>query len=642
MIAEPLQITDQERDLLIPRAKLGVDEYAVQRRILSGKAGTRFAGPWSHDMVPYAVEIMAALSDLVTREVWVMCCAQWCKSEIGFNLLARTIEEEPAPVILAMPTEKDAEKRMKRLIIPTFEVMPSLRKHLPGGRLSELNVGTATSFDRMLMFLVWAGSAGMMADTAAKIIIADEIGKWPQLAGIEADPVNLLRERMTTYKGVGKLYGPSTPTVSGALIEREFEAGDQRRWWVKCVFCEQRHVLEWANVHLVKNSAGDLLSKSHYESGGAECSWYRCPHCEKKWTELERWSAVSAGVWAPADCTVAPSGKIKGKVFSNPHRSYHGNALMLNPAFRAVSDLAGQWSDAQSQKKKGDVGPLKDFINSRLGESWKEIGAHTEVDAIRLRISDAFSEHTVPDDCQMLVAGADYHEDHNGNVRIDYVITAYAASERNYDIAVGSVPSFEHLENEVFRAKFPWSGGDLEKPELAVTLLAIDSGYKPEEVYGFCDRWPARAVPTKGASHVQRTPVVLSKIKPNTKKRKSRRIVKPGVLYVVDTGFFKDIVYRWVNNESLEGAGSTIFYAECPKWYTDELCNEQKVEVRKGSQVSWKWLPVRSHAPTHGLDIKVCATVAGYLQGAQYLRPAGERPAKKKLSDIQRRRREGR
>lgn len=632
MTVEPLQILDEERNVLIPRAKLGVDEYALQRRFLAAKAGTRFAGPWSHDMCPYTVEIMQSLSDMLTREVWLMCCAQWAKTEIGFNLFARTLEEEPAPVIFAMPTEKDAEKRMKRLIVPTFEVMPSLRKHLPGGRLSELNIGTATVFDNMLLFLVWAGSAAMLADTAAKIVIADEIGKWPQLSGIEADPVNLLRERMTTYKGVGKLYGPSTPTVSDSLIEREFLAGDQRKWWVKCPFCDQRHVMVWDADHvpLARNSAGSLLSKRDYEMGGDDCSWYVCPHCEKKWDEARRWQAVSAGVWAPRDCKVDPAGRIIGKVFTNPHRSYHGTAMMLNPAFRTISDLAAQWSDAQEQKKKGDKGPLKDFINSRLGESWKEYGAHAEEDVVRLRVSDEFSDHTVPNDCQLLVAGADYHEDHNGNVRIDYVITGYGPSERNYDIAVGSIPSFEHLENEIFHAKFPWSDTDLESPELVVSLLAIDSGYKPEEVYGFCDRWPGRAVPTKGASHAQRTPVVLSNIKPDNKRRKSRRLVKPGVLYVVDTGFFKDIVFRWINGEWVEGPGSTIFYAECPKWYTDELCNEQKVKVVKGARVSWQWQPVSGHAATHGLDIKVCATVAGYLQGAQYLRPANQRTATRK------------
>lgn len=621
----------EEKQVLIPRAKLGVDEWAAQRRILAAKAGTRFAGPWSHDMAPFLVEPMQALSDMNTREVHLMKGAQVGGTEIGMNFLGRIIEEDPATTIIVMPTEKDAEKRIKRLIRPTFEVMPSLRNRLPGGRLSELNIGTATEFIDMMLFLAWATSAAQLADTSAKYGIADEYGKWPLVAGKEADPFNLFRDRFTTYRGVSKIYAPSTPVIAGDLPDRCFHEGDQREHWSQCPHCGCACVIKWLeNVHLERDSARNLLSSEDYLNGGIECSWYFCQHCEKKWNEPERFKAVSAGIWAPRDCRVE-HGKIIGKVFSNPIRSYHAPAFLLHPAFMTASILAAEWSDAEDAWKRGDRGPRQNFINSRLGECWTEPGSKADEEVIRLRISDEFSCRTVPADCQLIVAGADYHEDHNGNVRIDYVITAYGPSERNYDLAVGSVPSFEHLENEIFATPLPWSDPGLDKPEMVVTLLAIDSGYKPEEVYAFCDRWAGRAIPTKGASHAQRTPVVLSNIKPENKRRKSRRIVKPGTLYIVDTAFFKDIVFRWVDGEVIDGPGSARFYAECPGWYTDELCNEQKVKVTKGARVSWQWQPVSPHAPTHGIDIKVLSAVAGYLQGAQYLRPASEQPERTKM-----------
>ena len=614
----------EERDVLIPRDKLSVYEYAEQVRILSGMAGTRFHGKWSTSFCPFQREPMEALSDMNTREVWQMACAQSGKTEVGFNLFARTVEEDPGLTMIVMPTENDTRDRIKRLFRPTFKVMPSLLKHLPGGRISEINCGTATELDNMLLFLAWAGSATVLADKAAPVIICDEVGKWGETTGKESDSVNLLRDRQTTYKDVSKMYGPSTPVMAGTLIEREFLAGDQRKWWVKCSFCDQRHITDWGNVFLVKDSAGKLLSKRDYEMGKEECSWYICPHCEKKWDETLRWQAVLRGKWAPRDCKVNPAGKIIGKVFTDPHRSYHISAMMLNPAIRTTSNLAAEWASAQDQKKKGKLKPLQNFINSRLGECWKEPGAQADEDIIRLRVSDEFSARTVPNDCQLLVGGADYHVDHDGNERLDYVITGYGPSDRNYDVIVGSVPSFEHLENEVFRTRFPWADTDLEEPEMVVSLLAVDAGFEQKPVYDFCDKWKGVAIPTKGASHPQRSPVKMSPIKPDNKRRKSRRIVKPGTLYIFDPKHFKDIVFRYITSE-IDGPGSTRFYAECPKWYLAELRNEQRVKVTKAGQVSWQWQPVKEHAQVHGLDIKVLSTVAGYLQGAQHIRPANER-----------------
>ncbi len=623
---EPLQITDEEKAVLIPRAKLTVDQWALQKRFLSPKT-TNLSGPWSHEYTPYLVEPMRAFSDLGTREIWIQKCVQSAGTEGLLNCLGWIVDEDPGPTLMVMPTEQDTIRRVKSRVRPLFESTPSLRDHLPRRSLDAINSGTETELDTMLLYLAWAGSASAMADNPIRYALADEIGKWLLKTQKEADSVSLLRDRLTTYKTNSKLFAPSTPVVEGDLVDRGFGEGDQREDWSKCPHCGCRFIIKWEHVWLAKDTVGGLLSAKDYKTGGEECASYFCPYCEKRWSEADRWKAILAGIYAPRDCRVEGD-KIKGKVFSNPIRSYRTPCFLQHPVFMTAADLAAQWADAEVAWKKGDKGPRQNIINSRFAECWKEPGAQAESDAIRLRVSDEFEARNVPEDVRLVVGGADYHVDNDGNERIDYVLVGYGVSERNYDLIVGSVPSFDHLENEVFRTPLPWSDGDTDKDELVVSLLAIDSGFESGPVYAFCDKWKGRAIPTKGASHAQRSPVKQSQIKPDSKRRKSRRIVKPGTLYVIDTKYFKDIVYRQITSD-INGPGSTKFYTECPAWYTNELCNEQRVKVVKGGQVSWQWQPVREHAQVHGLDIKVLATVAAYITGAQYIQPDPKNQAAK-------------
>ncbi|UCE67563.1 MAG: phage terminase large subunit family protein, partial [Candidatus Zixiibacteriota bacterium] len=229
------------------------------------------------------------------------------------------------------------------------------------------------------------------------------------------------------------------------------------------------------------------------------------------------------------------------------------------------------------------------------------------------------------DDVQAITCGADYHEDDQGNVRIDYILLGWAHSIRLYNLAVGRVPSWEHFTNEVFRTPFPWASGDLEKPELIMSLAGIDSGFMSHIIYEFCDKWPGRAIPLKGGTSGQAQSIKRSAINPESVRRKSRKIVKPGTLYTFDPLIFKDIVYSQITAELLDGPGSIQFFAECPYWYTEQLCNEKRVKTKdKKGRVSYTWVEVSEHAECHGLDITVAAIVAGYLKGFQYLKPPEE------------------
>lgn len=616
MTVKPLQIMEEERDVLVPRDKLSVYEYAEQVRVLSGKAGSRFPGPWSTSFCPFQREPMEALSDMVTEEVHEQKCAQSGGSEVGMNFLGRIIEEDPASTILAMPKEDDGEKRVKRLIIPTFEVMPSLMKHLPNGKITDINITTPTVLDKMIWYMVWATSAAELADTPAKYEWLDEIGKWPAASGKEADPMNLLRDRMTTYQGVSKLYAPSTPVLKNDLANRCFNEGDQRQWWSVCVHCGYSLVLRFENIHLVKDSVGALLSENDYKIGGEECSWYFCPHCASKWTETERWAAVNVGIYAPRECTVE-NGKIVGKVFSNPKKSYHIPAFLLNPAIMKASIIASKWSAAKTAQKTGDIKPLQNVINSLFAEPFELREKVTESDVLQIHIG---SKETgiVPDGVQILTAALDVQIDHLwiavvgwGYLSESWLIMVQRLETGDTQILANWQEAHEYLAMDFVSASDP-------DKKLSIRKAGGDCGYRGEVMQDFCQQSPMDIVPLRGSDKVRTRMYSKVPIAGGTMDR-----------YDLNVNSYKDRVYRKLFENQVSGPGYMHLPSDISDEILDHLTSEEMVKIKVRGKEQNLWQKKDGHRQNHTWDLIVYNEFVGEIAGARALKDPNKRTQKR-------------
>ena len=600
----PLPVQPEEREVLMPRKRLTVADWALQKRKLSRKT-TNLAGDWSHEYTPYAVEIMNALSDVITREVWVRKCAQAAGTEIGLNFLGRSVEEAPAPMLIVMPREDDANRRVATRIKPMFESTPSLLKHIKG-RVDNINVGKETILDNMIMYLAWAGSPAATADNPICYGVLDEVGKFPKAAGREADPVNLIRDRITTFYLRSKIYGPSTPVLTGDLVDREYNAGDQRKDWVKCPYCNQRHIQLWKYVELDKDSVRKLLSPEDYSSG--QCARYVCPECGTRWTEQDRWSAVSEGRWAPRDCKVTPDGRITGKVFSNPHKSYQIHSLMLYPGFMNIARLAKEWSAAQIARKAGDIGPLQNFINSRLGEPFEEREKETDEGKLALHIG-TYKPAIVPKGCQMLVLGADVQIDHiwwrlNG---YGYLSEVWSIDEGRLE--TGDTKELEnwHLFMQLLSSQWPMEEDSNRK--MSITIAAVDCGYLPDVVRDFIQQ----------ASEVN---IIAVRGDPSVKARLFRAVKMTGstvIRYDLNVNAIKDRLHRLMYQSTVPGPGYFHLHSETSGEVLDHLAAEEQKVYRKGKKTVTTWVIKEGHKANHLFDCDVYADFAAELAGARTL-----------------------
>ncbi len=628
-LPQPLPIQPEELEVLSPRKRMTVAEWALNRRVLSSKT-SNYAGPWSHDYTPFAVEIMDSLSAIGIRQVTLMKCSQGTGTEILLNFLGWIIEEAPGPTLIVMPREDDTNRRVNTRIKPMFQSTKPLLAHLPMGKIENINTGKETVLDNMILYIGWAGSAAALADNPVCYAIPDEVGKFPPRTGKEADAISLIRDRLRTFGMRSKLYCPSTPVKENDLIDREFKKGDKREWWAKCPYCGGFHVLNWDNVKLDHNAEGHLLSADEYESGGH--ARYVCPLCKKAWTEKERWQAVSDGIWAPEGCTVELDGKIVPADLTKPnqnagmttHRSYHISALMLYPGFQTINNLAKKWAEAIEAKKTGDIGPLQNFINSELGEPFEEREKET-AESVLVKHVGSYKSGIVPAGVQMLSAGFDVQMDH-----IWFVVDGWGYMSEAWSIAEGRLETGDTSLLENYRLveqllAAPWP---LEKDKNVVGIIyraAIDCNYRPDVVKGLCIRHNDVLVPVRGDGSV-RSHVF----------RASRETITIGqhrislVRYDLNTNNIKDSLYRLLYETDRPGLGYMHLHAETTDEVFEQLASEEQRKVRMGRHYDNIWVQKGSR-PNHLWDCKVYSKFAAYLAGAMLLQdPNAAPPAAKK------------
>lgn len=599
----PLELQSEEKEVLQLRSSIGIADWALKNRKLSRKT-TRFHGKWSHEYVPFLVEPMDSLSDPNIQQVTVEACAQGAKTEIGLNLLGWIVDKRPGPTLIVMPTEVDTKRRVATRIKPLFESTPILLKHISGSA-NKINLTDATVMDNMLLYLGWSGSASALADNPVQYVILDEVGKFPSRIGNEADAVSLAKDRTTTYGKDSKIYVCSTPTIEGDSIDREYNLGDQRQWWTKCPYCERYQILTWKNVELETLEDKTLLAPEDYENG--EHAWYVCPHCKKKWSESDRWKAVCAGKWVPKNCSIDKNGTVIGEIFDTKKRSYKITALMLYPGFMTIDVLAAEWVAANISKRTGDVGPLQNFINSRLAEPWKESEKITSASKLKNHIGN-YSSSEVPEGVQLITCGADVQKDH-----IWVSVEGWGYLSEVWTIFEGRIETGDTKEisnYEVLRQFLhtPWRCANSQKAVKYIAKTAIDSRYATDVVYDFCRKCSELdIVPIMGDDSVIRAPFRATKIAGGTRIRYNLNLLR-----------LKDRLFRLLFESKTSGPGFWHLPKDFSEDYIRQLCSEER-QIPRNKKQRQRWVIKSGYSDNHLWDCKVYSLFASDLAGARSL-----------------------
>jgi phage terminase large subunit GpA-like protein len=225
-----------------PPPDLKVSDWADQDRKLSPEASAE-PGQWITSRAEYQRGIMDAFSDPAVEMVVVMSSAQVGKTEILNNVIGFHVAQDPSPMLVVQPTLDMAQTWSKDRLAPMLRDTPQLQGLVKDPRARDSgNTTLHKIFPGGHITACGANSPSSLASRPVRIVLCDEVDRYPVSAGSEGDPVSLARKRASTFwnRRIGLF---STPTNKGnSRIEAAFEESDKRFYFVPCPHCKHRTV----------------------------------------------------------------------------------------------------------------------------------------------------------------------------------------------------------------------------------------------------------------------------------------------------------------------------------------------------------------------------------------------------------------
>lgn len=574
-------------ELAVPDLALTVSQWAERYRRVAAERSAR-PGPWSNELLPYLIDIMDAASTPDVRHIVLVKPNQVGGTESICNMIGYFMHADPTTQLYAAEDEKKVDAWSKESLAPMIRESPALHALVRETRMRDSgNTIKAKSYPGGHLAIGWATSPATATSRPRRIVYLDERDSYlPTAAG---DYCTIAALRTDTYTWDSLIVKASTPrdrlenppgtpldAPRFSPIEREYQASDQREFWVPCPHCDEYQRLKWSNIKWDKEPT------LH--------AYYMCEHCAAVIEEEDKSEMLALGEWRAAKPFRGVAGFWINKLYSP-----------LVPWVKIVSEFL-------TAKNSGDPNLLKVWVNNSLAEGWEPPEEKIETSEIQDRCEDyGGDDGFVPVGVCLPVAGVDVHPD-----RLEAEIVGWGLNLESWSldyVVVHGDPTkastWEELKTKVINREFTRADGVV----LKVVCTAIDSGGGfTNEVYAFAHANRGyRVFAIKGASTAGR-PIV----------GKPTEAGKPKInMFLIGTEAAKD---TFITNLSLTQKGpgychfptsrtgeqGRVFYGED---HFKQLLSERPV-MRKGIRV---WTKIREAARNEALDCRVYAMAAYHI-----------------------------
>lgn len=587
-------------EILKPPPELTISQWADKFRRLSMENSAE-PGRWSTSKAPYQREIMDAMGDPHIPKVVIMSAAQIGKTAMLMNVLGFYMHYAPAPVLVMQSTLDMAQTFSKDFFAPMLRDTPVLRDLVDTKSRYSGNTILKKNFPGGHVTIIGANSPASLASRPIKVLLADEVDRYPGSAGTEGDPLNLARKRQTTFWDKKEI-DVSTPGNKGvSRIAKEYEESTQEEWNVPCPDCGHLQPLVWANVKFDKeNPSEDVL--------------YKCERCGQLFGEYE-WKA---------------QGKYGRFVAANPGaeaRGFHLNTLAST--FCGWKEIVQKFLSAKKALDEGNPEEMKTWVNTELGEPWEEPG--TQMESEELVSRRELYEAEVPDGVLVLTAGIDVQDD-----RFEVEIVGWGVGKESWGIRYQKIYG-DLLKEQVWEELDTYLQMPFYKKDgTALYLIAacMDSGgHHADKVYRFCkDRWDRRILAIKGRGGAE-VPYISN---PTT----NNRVKVPLFIIGVDAG--KALLYQRLRYQNPQKTGPN--YCHFPlneeagyseDYFVGLTSERQVIRWRKGRSVIVWEIKDRAHKRNEPLDLRNYATAALEIVNPVLKAPEAEaehRPGRRRRS----------
>ena len=547
---------------LKPQEPLTVDEWSDKYRVLSSR-GSSEPGKFRTDRTPYMRDVMRCLSsEDPTQRVALMFAAQTGKSEVMNNWIGYCIDFSPGPMLICLPTLQMAQRLSKQRLEGMLQETPCLAEKIPPPRSRDSgNSQLAKIFPGGVLVITGANSAASLRSMPARYIGLDEISAYPGDVDGEGDPVALAEKRASTFTR-RKILLTSTPTIKDTCrIEAEYEASDQRKYYVPCPLCGFHQVL--------------MFEQLKFDSKKLDKVEYECISCKERFDETAKTTMLRKGEWR----------------ITKPENKGKTAGFWLNGLNSPLGWLSWYEIADEFLRAKSDPSLLRAFTNSRLAETFSyEYQAKLNAEAL-MQTREDYLPGTIPEPVVCLCLGVDVQGGlGSASQRLEVSCWGFAAdpsglAEQMYLID-HNVIAGDPNQSEVWRALDVLLDADYEHPsggKLKISACAVDSGgLATQSVYDYCMRRRGKGVIAIKGSSRSGGPIIGkgSRVDINY-SGKIRK--KSGIVYLLNTEDIKDRIFS-----KIKGEGKIHFHAETTEEYFKELTGEYRTQKTnsKGYPVS--------------------------------------------------------
>lgn len=570
-------------------------------------------GYFNPGRTPYMDPPTDAAVSFAWRGICVVCGTQMGKTAGLFNIGGEKIDTDPAPFLWIGPTKSNVQN----VIVPQWDQMvdgcESLKSKMARGRRKSLLkhiAGTTVRF-------AWSGSATEIASQPAFLVVVDEVDKCENIPG-HGNVLIQAEARISNYRHSGGILVATSSPTEGSVdttvdertglehwavakpedliseIWRVWQTGTRHEFMVPCPHCHEYFSPRLKYLTGWPEGASPSVAKRH-----AVLVHWKCGVAIEE--KHKQWMLDNGRAVAPGQRVVA--GEVVG---DHPETEWYSIWIsgLLSP-WVSWGDRAYQWIRAV---RSHDQETIRAVINLAFGELFRVRGEAPPWETIR-KISDdsTYDRGIVPRGGRKLFLTCDVQQDH-----IVYTIRAWGVEMESWLVDHGEIWG-DTDEMEV------WNRLDelADKPvdDQTITAIAVDSGFRTEKVYTWCEKRLGTAYATKGKD----APNKLYSASDVEVLRSGKKVKRGLKVWTFDHGYFKG----WVHDRTRfpqDQPGAWHLHTAVGEDYCRQLVAEQRMRLPSG-RATW----VKS-GTNDKLDCEALQALLAHIEGVRYLKPEDKAP----------------
>lgn len=564
-----LQLFKEINKAWLPPPDLTISEWSDLNRKISSEASAE-PGQWRTSRAEYQREIMDAISNPLIERVIVMTAAQVGKTELLLNTIGYFVDQEPSPILVLQPTLQMGQSFSKDRLDPMIRDTAVLREKVKNARSRDSgNTIMHKKFIGGHITIAATNSPVSLAARPIRILLCDEVDRYPLSAKKEGDPLTLAMKRTQNFWN-RRIVWVSTPTLlQTSRIYEGFEGSTQEEWCVPCPTCGEFQPFSWEQI-VYKDVPEPVM---------------KCCKCGSSHNEVEWKAGQERGKWIAKNPEIKRIRGFHMNAFASPWASWTGLINDYQEAFRAGEES------------------LKGWWNTVLGLPFENTSGSIEVEALESHREKYNAE--LPDGVLVLTCGVDTQDD-----RLECEVVGWGVGRESWGIEYRVFYGDPGLK-EVWQAlddflsqTWSYTNGD----KIGLSCVCIDSaGHHTDEVYKFCKPRTRRNIFAIVGRGLEGMPSVS---KPTRNNRRHVTLFKLGVTTIKGTLFSRLKVEE-------RGAGFCHFpidekhnHRGYDAVYFKGLLSERMVVKRVRGRDTITWEPRSPGIRNEPLDTRVYATGA--------------------------------